>query len=390
MNNPNNKKMRRIIILLLILGGFAFAKAQTAFHNFGNVQIHDQGQIGFHIDLINDGDFDENLGLAGFYNTQNELFVSGANQPIFFDMEVDVQDDLILEVAVGVSNFLEFLDGRVITPRNTIPTYLDFTNNGNYLGEADPTHVDGYVNNDGDLDFTFPIGDDFRLRTMSVLREDTSFTAFTGAYFFENPNNPSTLGSALTTANFQNTLSIVSEKEYWDLDGINPVRVTLTWDEQSEIELLADELSSLRVVGFSPTLNQWVNLGNSGFSGTENAGQLTSDVFEPNLFTALTIGSILKGNGSINVFTIFTPNGDGLNDTFVIEGIETSPENELSIYNRWGVEVFRQKNYDNSFAGQSNGRVTINESRQLPEGTYYYVLKLRDREDIAGPLYINR
>ncbi len=376
--------------LFFILYIFAFAKAQSAFHNFGDIQIHNQGQIGFHIDLINDGDFDQNLGLAGFYNTQNELFVSGSNQPIFFDMEVDVANDLILEVAVGVSNFLEFIDGRIITPRTEIPTYLNFTNNGNYLGEADPTHVDGYVNNDGDLDFRFPIGDDFRLRTMSVLREDTSFTSYTGAYFFEDPNNTSTLGGALTTSNFQNTLSIISEHEYWDLDGIMPVRVTLTWDEQSEIELLTDQLSSLRVVGFSPALNQWVNLGNSAFSGTESEGELTSDVFEPNFFTAITIGSILRGNGSINVFTIFTPNGDGLNDTFIIEGLETSPNNELFIYNRWGVEVYSKRNYDNSFSGQSNGRVTVNESGQLPVGTYYYVLKLRDQEDIAGPLYINR
>lgn len=378
------------LLYFFVFVSFAFAKAQQAFHNFGNVQIHDQGQMGFHIDVINDGDFDDNLGLAGFYNTQNELYVSGANQPIFYDMEVDVADDLILEVAVGVSNFLEFLEGRIITPRANIPTYLDFTNNGNYLGENDPTHVDGYVNNDGELDFRFPIGDDFRLRTMSVLREDTSFASFTGAYFFEDPNNPSTLGGSLTTSNFQNTLSIISELEYWDLDGALPVKVTLTWDAQSEVDILADQLSSLRVVGFSPTLNQWVNLGNTTFSGTETVGELTSDIFDPSLYTALTIGSILKGNGGINPYTIFTPNGDGINDTFIIEGIETSPDNEVIIFNRWGVEVYRKRNYDNSFAGISNGRVTVEEAKELPVGTYYYVIKLKDQQDIAGPLYLNR
>lgn len=378
------------LVYLFIFVSFAFAKAQQAFHNFGNVQIHDQGQMGFHIDVINDGDFDDNLGLAGFYNTQNELFVSGANQPIFYDMEVDVADDLILEVAVGVSNFLEFIEGRIITPRANIPTYLDFTNNGNYLGEDNPTHVDGYVNNDGELDFRFPIGDDFRLRTMSVLREDTSFASYTGAYFFEDPNNPSSLGSSLNTSNFQNTLSIVSELEYWDLDGSLPARVILTWDALSQVDILADQLSNLRVVGFSPTLNQWVNLGNTSVTGDMLTGEITSDIFEPNLYTALTIGSILKGNGAITPYTIFTPNGDGLNDTFIIEGIETSPDNEVIIFNRWGVEVYRKRNYDNSFAGISNGRVTIAESKELPVGTYYYVIKLRGQKDLAGPLYLNR
>lgn len=373
-----------------IISIFAFAKAQSAFHNFGNVQIHNQGQVGFHTDLINDGDFDKNLGLAGFYNTENELFISGSKQPIFFDMEVDVDNDLIAEVAVGVSNFLEFIDGRIITPRAEIPTYLDFIDNGNYLGEGDLTHADGYVNNRGILDYRFPIGDDFRLRTMTVLREDTTLASFTGAYFFEDPNNPSSLEGSLTTSSFEATLAIVSDQEYWDLDSTTPTRVRLTWDIFSNIPALAKELSSLRVVGFSPTLNQWVNLGNTGVTGNQDQGILTSDVFEPNLFTALTIGSIISGSRDINVHDIITPNGDGQNDVFVIEGIQNSPNNELIIYNRWGVEVFRQKNYDNSFSGQSKGRGTVNESEQLPVGTYYYVLKLIDGENIAGPLYINR
>lgn len=386
-----NNLMKNSITRILAIGFcFAFAKAQQAFHNLGNVQIHDQGQIGFHIDLINDGDFDNNLGLAGFYNTQNTLFVSGSNQAIFFDMEVDVEDDLNLEVAVGVSNFLEFLDGRIITPRNDISVNLDFTNNGIYLGEDDPRHVDGYVNNDGDLDFTFPIGDDSRLRTMSVLREDTSFISYTGAYFFEDPNNPSTLGGSFTTSNFQNTLSIVSDLEYWDLDGSLPVKVTLTWDEMSAVEVLADELSSLRVVGFSTVLNQWVNLGNTAFTGSMSSGDITSDTFDPNLYTALTLGSVLKGNGAITAYTIITPNGDGINDTFVIEGLETNPDNELFIYNRWGVEVYRKKGYDNSFNGISDGRVTISEESELPVGTYYYVLQLKGQKDLAGAFYINR
>ena len=382
--------MKHVLTYLFIILTFAFAKAQQAFHNFGNVQIHDQGQIGYHIDLINDGDFDDNLGLAGFYNTQNELFVSGTSQPIFFDMEVDVQDDLIFEVAVGVRNVLDFFSGRIITPRNSIPINLDFTNNGIYFGEENETHVDGYVNNDGDLDFTFPIGDDFRLRTLSVLREDTSFTSYTAAYFFEDPNNPSTLAGNFTTSNFQNTLSIVSTREYWDLDGIPAARVTLTWDDQSNIPTLADDLSSLRVVGFSTALNLWVDLGNTAVSGNFNEGEITSDIIDPSLYSALTFGSILRANGDIRPFTIITPNGDNLNDTFVIEGIETIPGNELFIYNRWGVEVFSMRNYDNSFNGVSNGRVTIEEDSQLPVGTYYYVLTIPGRQDIAGPFYIQR
>jgi len=65
--------MNKIISLILVCFSITTITSQTAFHNFGNVQIHDEGQVGFHIDLINDGNFDDNLGIAGFYNQNNSL-----------------------------------------------------------------------------------------------------------------------------------------------------------------------------------------------------------------------------------------------------------------------------------------------------------------------------
>lgn len=383
--------MKNKILYILLFCVFAFAKAQDTFHNFGNVKIHTDGQIGFHGNLINDGDFDQNnRGLAGFYNVNNPLFVSGNSKPIFYNIEVDVPNDLNFEVSVGVDNFLDFLNGRIITPREDLSVNLDFANTAIYVGESDSNHVDGYTTIAGDLEFIFPIGDAFKLRTLTVSPLDPAATGYQAAYFFENPTTPSTLPGSFDINNFQNNLSIINPNEYWDLNGDLPVRATLTWDEDTDIPLLADELSSLRVVGFSETLNRWVDLGNTAFSGDENTGEITSDIFEPNLFSALTFGSILRGNGAITVFTLFSPNNDGINDTLVIEGLETSPDNELILFNRWGVEVYSKKNYDNSFNGTSNGRSTIAVGENLPEGTYYYVLKLKDQRDLAGAFYINR
>ncbi|MEL7119034.1 MAG: gliding motility-associated C-terminal domain-containing protein, partial [Bacteroidota bacterium] len=71
----------------------------------------------------------------------------------------------------------------------------------------------------------------------------------------------------------------------------------------------------------------------------------------------------------------FTPNGDGVNEAFVFEilevnSAETFPDNELIVFNRWGDIVFTQKGYDNSWTGLSNNGET------LPDGTYYYILRL--------------
>ena len=63
---------------------------------------------------------------------------------------------------------------------------------------------------------------------------------------------------------------------------------------------------------------------------------------------------------------IFTPNGDGLNETFEIQGLETSVANELTVMNRWGAAVYQKKGYKNDWNGQG-----------LNEGTYFYLLRVQ-------------
>ncbi|WP_040474097.1 gliding motility-associated C-terminal domain-containing protein, partial [Flavobacterium frigoris] len=89
---------------------------------------------------------------------------------------------------------------------------------------------------------------------------------------------------------------------------------------------------------------------------------------------------IVLGCGVIQVHNAFSPNGDGINEEFIIDNIEDTvcyPENTVEIYNRWGVLVFETKNYNNetnSFTGYSKGRTTVSQSSGLPTGTYFYIL----------------
>ncbi|WP_299770172.1 gliding motility-associated C-terminal domain-containing protein [uncultured Dokdonia sp.] len=100
---------------------------------------------------------------------------------------------------------------------------------------------------------------------------------------------------------------------------------------------------------------------------------------------------ILDVSQDLEIFNEISPNGDGVNDTFVIEGLQNFPNNVLRIYNRWGNEVFQVANYQNDFDGTSNGRATVDRNKKLPIGTYYYILDLGDgSEGRAGWLYINR
>jgi gliding motility-associated-like protein len=99
----------------------------------------------------------------------------------------------------------------------------------------------------------------------------------------------------------------------------------------------------------------------------------------------------------IEVYNSLSPNGDGKNDIFVIRNIDFYPENTLSIYNRWGIEVYRVNSYgqnDNFFKGFSDGRFTVSRDVELPEGAYFYTLTYKNtkgiEKNLSGYLYIKQ
>ena len=93
----------------------------------------------------------------------------------------------------------------------------------------------------------------------------------------------------------------------------------------------------------------------------------------------------------INVIEAFTPDGDGINETFVIDGLSKFPDNEITILNRWGNKVFHTVNYQNDWNGISQNDLNI-DGDALPTGTYYYVLDTKDSQIgvLKGYIYLQR
>ncbi len=75
-----------------------------------------------------------------------------------------------------------------------------------------------------------------------------------------------------------------------------------------------------------------------------------------------------------NLVNAITPNGDGINDVLVFDFLETNPDQfpnvELVIFNRWGDILFEKQPYQNDWGG------TNKNGKELPQGTYYYILRL--------------
>ncbi|MFD1629225.1 DUF7507 domain-containing protein [Pseudopedobacter beijingensis] len=101
---------------------------------------------------------------------------------------------------------------------------------------------------------------------------------------------------------------------------------------------------------------------NSGFTGTDTFTYRVKDQ-NGNYTNIATVTITVTG---FRIPNVFTPNGDGKNDTFVVVGLGDYDSAELIVFNRWGNEVFKDVDYKNTWDGGG-----------LNEGTYYYILKLR-------------
>ncbi|WP_306353272.1 gliding motility-associated C-terminal domain-containing protein [Flavobacterium sp. '19STA2R22 D10 B1'] len=93
----------------------------------------------------------------------------------------------------------------------------------------------------------------------------------------------------------------------------------------------------------------------------------------------------------LTIYNEFSPNGDGINETFMIDCIQNYPNNRLQVFNRLGLLVYEKRQYDNTWRGTSSVQVVGGSNGKLPEGTYYYVLDLGDgSKEKVGWLYIAR
>lgn len=84
-----------------------------------------------------------------------------------------------------------------------------------------------------------------------------------------------------------------------------------------------------------------------------------------------------------------SPNGDGINDTWIVEGLQLYPSNTVQVFDKWGDELFSATNYQNDWAGAGK-------RGPVPDGTYYYLVKLNTsnapngKQSYTGYLLIKR
>jgi len=78
----------------------------------------------------------------------------------------------------------------------------------------------------------------------------------------------------------------------------------------------------------------------------------------------------------LDIPNLFSPNGDGVNDLFVIFNLETYPKTSIILFNRWGMKVWESDDYQNDWDGTSD------KGDELTDGTYFYIINVGGTDKI--------
>lgn len=323
----------------------------------------------------------------------NRLFITHGSIVLLFTISVvgSAQFHVAADIYIGRNaelhvavNQMDF-NSNVITDR-TPGDYgvLSYANQAEWQGANADAKADGFTRIYDKEQFLFPSGDGTAFQPARIQRTEE-----------KTPVDLAFYNQAHSDTDKEFSIYRISEHFYWTVYGSNPAKLSFSWNALSGLQnLVGDQLNRLRIVGYDG--EQWrlieSGLDNTNFldqSAVSTVAGSISSVNPVNLqgYEAYTLGVVTETELP-GVSQGFTPNGDGINDTWFIEGIENYPKAKIVVYNRWGSEVFRSVGqYNNDWDARFKKNKEI-----LPEGSYLYLFypNADNEENIQGWIYITR
>ncbi|MEP0479022.1 MAG: gliding motility-associated C-terminal domain-containing protein, partial [Nonlabens sp.] len=261
------------------------------------------------------------------------------------------------------------------------------------------------------MDHCFGELQDFSIRTAaSIVSVNWDFGDIdSGENNFSNDLNPthlfSTPGTYTVTATVETLVQTFTITQ--DIVVFDPVEINDYTSVIEECELGFDKaIFDLTQITdqISSNSNQEVTYFETENDAHENRNQiinpnnytnlyLTQEIFvrvsNSNCFDVFSF-KIITTPCQVEVFNVVTPDGDGLNDTFIVSGLyNIYDKHKMYIFNRYGQKVWEGNNISGRWDGTSNTGL-LHSNDILPTGTYFYVLELNEpnTKPQAGYVYL--
>lgn len=309
--------------------------------------------------------------------------IGGANKTVFPDLALSGTGDKVLKVNSDVAGVLSLGNKQLHANEFTIhilnpnPNAIIRSNDINTAGTGFiSTDLKGnlFRNTNTNLPYLFPLGSSVSnpaLAGVSILYrplifkpDDSNNNTFSASLLNYDPTN-----DGYDKTKKRDDVKTVSNKYYYLLSqktGVSEVDVIFYQN------VIVDKTYS-QLVNWSNFL-QW----EKATPATSAAGTFGDDLNNGTLNRSInyhlplpfqnlpfTFSSDIDIVNPFTFYNAFSPDGDNKNDTWTINNIELYPDNKLSIFNRWGDEVFNMKSYTNDRAWDGGN---------LQSGTFYYVL----------------
>ena len=282
-------------------------------------------------------------------------------------------------------NDIYFDHGCIYTDRGERSGVFSFAPGTQWENIHETSYIDGFVRVYDPDTFVFPIGHDNVVQRLTI--SDFYGADHLDVAYQQNPHSFRSLPQGVDA---------ISDTHFWEIhDGRGLGTLTLEWNAASALHQLfgsfvpSDKIPERLTIG-GYTAQGWEVIPSEivaleDASDPTIAGSLKSaewvDFSEYSAFTLMALSP-----DDITTYQVITTTGDGKNDVWVIEGIEKYPQAHVSVYNRWGEEVFSAKNgYQNDWRGHYKSF-----SEKLPTGPYFYLIDLDNdgTVDKKGWLYI--
>ncbi|WPO78476.1 gliding motility-associated C-terminal domain-containing protein [Flavobacterium sp. KACC 22761] len=404
----------------LMLGLFTCHNVQAQLVNETDVKLNNDAVMAVHMDYENAplGNFINDGQLYIFQNWKNDGIVTYSDSKNGTTFFIGSEDQFIEAnqlsnfkniIFKNVSSLVPFhLGGKIAIGGNSAfdkgviqagdyGGLVIFKDKGTHTLTSDLSFVDGQVQKIGGGSFEFPIGAGKYFRPAYQDAGNNAGDIYTTQYFNKNSN------AIYSHEKRDEKLEIMDQSEYWEVKqdkGADKIVLSLTLDNRTTPAEFFNSQEEYEVViaRWDPTADKWVNEGgevSDPLAGKPYEKLLTSVVSGYGIFTAALVKKAPPIPEEVVVYNAISPNDDGLNDSFLIEGISNFPDNHIEIYNRWGVRVYDADSYNESdkmFRGYSDGRSTVKRGDKLPTGTYFYILKYNTGKrtiERKGYLYIN-
>ncbi len=326
-----------------------------------------------------------------------QIQLTSGQDVVLINVVVTKLNSQLPDATIVLNNSIQTCDSKTVTLNYTVSN-LNCTNslpagtpiaiyaNGQLVGQTQTTTIipiDGSEN--GQITLTLPstIPTDF---TLKLVVDDNG------------------TGTGIVTEIIENNNTFSQAFSQWEIPKFNVLEPLVSCNEGftkgtfnfSNYEELV-KLNSTDIVKFYESFSDAENQSNPilntiNYIATTTPKEIFIRIQNGHCYT-ITSFLLTTRNCPPTIYNYVSANGDGMNDTFFIDGLRNIFLNyEIEIYNRWGRLIWKGNSQNTDWDGYATIGFKF-DTNQSPKGTYYYILNLNDtdyKEPLIGWLYLTK